>query len=158
MYGAEVDCVDHTLGKEFQPPDNFVEIKTTHWYARNRKLQKWWCQSHLAGIPRILAAYRDNDGFVNSAEIIETESIPQIAARNGFTWKPRTMIGFLEAFLTFVQKMVKDDNLCYCFEGNPEREEVRCSSYPDRNFIPDWYKKHIDQLDLSKDRARNNRD
>ena len=28
MYGAEVDCVDHTLGEEFQPPSNFIEIKT----------------------------------------------------------------------------------------------------------------------------------
>ena len=78
MYGAEVDCVDHTLGEEFKPPSNFIEIKTQQELKdknkktnfRKYKLSKWWAQCYLAGIPRVMAAFRDDRGFVQ--ELIRT--------------------------------------------------------------------------------------
>ena len=61
MYGAEVDCIDHTMGEEFKPPANFIEIKTQQELRdknkksnfRKYKLSKWWAQSYLAGNLRI---------------------------------------------------------------------------------------------------------
>lgn len=58
MYGAEVDCVDHTMDEEYKPPANYIEIKTQQELRdknkksnfRKYKLSKWWAQSYLAGL------------------------------------------------------------------------------------------------------------
>ena len=136
-----MDCIDHTLGPEFQPPANFIEIKTQNELRdknkkanfRKYKLSKWWAQSYLAGIPRVMTAFRDERGFVNNLEIIETQSMPRVAAQEAYAWKPNTMTGFLEKFLTFVRDvMAKVEDVVYCFEWNPEWEGICFTFDPDK--------------------------
>jgi len=157
MYGAEVDCVDHTLDPEKYPsPSNFIEIKTQRELKdkqrkevfRKYKLSKWWAQSFLAGIPRVMTAFRDDRGFVTNLDIIETQSMPRQAALEAYSWKPSTMLGFLERFLTFVRDvMAKVDDCTYVFEWNPEWEGVCFTFDPDQQketfFLPAWYRDHI---------------
>jgi len=174
MYGAEIDCVDHTLGEEFPPPSNFIEIKTQQELKdknkktnfRKYKLSKWWAQCYLAGIPRVMAAFRDDRGFVQQLEIIETAKMPQVAAQEAYSWKPPLMTGFLEKFLTFIRDvMAKVEDVAYVFEWNPEWEGICFTFDPDKTkeyyFIPDWYKKHIEdaahELALKKARAEEER-
>jgi len=55
---------------------------------RKYKLSKWWAQSFLAGIPRVMTAFRDDRGFVTNLDIIETQSMPRQAALEAYSWKP----------------------------------------------------------------------
>ena len=133
LYGAEVDCVDHTLETaHFPPPENFVEIKASVRFTLKHKLQQWWAQSFLVGIPRVLVACHEGDGIVDTLQIIKTESIPRIAARTGCAFEPTKMIDFLEEFLTFVNNVVEEEEVVYCFESKPEWEEIRFSSDSDK--------------------------
>ena len=65
-------------------------------------------------------------------EIIETESMPELAAQAGCPFEPDAMINFLEKFLMFVRKTVEEEDVVYCFETKPEWEEIRFSSDSDK--------------------------
>lgn len=62
--GAEVDCCVQNHPKD--PPKNYVELKTTRLrdsFKQNRnfiryKLLKFWAQSFLSGLPRIVVGHR----------------------------------------------------------------------------------------------------
>ena len=142
MYGAEIDCVDHTLDpKQYAPPGNFIEIKTQQELRdknhksnfRKYKLSKWWAQCYLAGIPRVMAAFRDNRGNVTNLDILETAKMPGMAAQEAYAWKPSTMTGFLQKFLTFIRDvMAKGEDTAYVFEWQPEWEGVAFTFDPDK--------------------------
>lgn len=42
------------------------------------KLLKWWAQSFLPGVPRIVAGFRDHDGVVVSVETYHISKISQL--------------------------------------------------------------------------------
>jgi hypothetical protein len=44
----------------------------------NRKLMKYWIQSFLLGVPRIVVGFRTRDGILVEAKDIETHRIPEI--------------------------------------------------------------------------------
>ncbi len=41
------------------------------------KLMKWWAQSFLVGIPRIICGFRDDEGIVRSMQTFRTSEIPR---------------------------------------------------------------------------------
>jgi RAT1-interacting protein len=43
------------------------------------KLIKWWAQSILIGIPKIVCGFRDDGGVVKRLEEFDTESLPLIS-------------------------------------------------------------------------------
>ena len=53
--------------------------------------------------------------------------------KEAYAWKPNTMTGFLEKFLTFVRDvMAKGEDVCYVFEWQPEWEGVCFTFDPDQ--------------------------
>ncbi len=46
-----------------------------HCYCRY-KLMKWWAQSFLVGVPKIVCGFRDDDGIVKSLQNFKTSMIP----------------------------------------------------------------------------------
>lgn len=156
LYGAEVDCVDPTT--EYPSPANYVEIKTQEMLKdkikktnfRKFKLCKWWAQSYLAGIPRVMTGFRDYRGYVTNLAILETQQMPKLAAQENYAWTVEVMTGFLEKFLTHIRDlMAKVEDVLYVFEWNPEWEGVTFTFVADHRpglyFIPDWYKEHIEE-------------
>jgi hypothetical protein len=96
-----------------------------------------------------MAAYRDDRGFVNHLEIMETQSMPRIASQESYCWSPQVMTGFLEKFLTFIRDvMAKVEDVTYVFEWDPSWEGITLTFDPDQTkeyyFIPQWFKDHID--------------
>lgn len=89
-----------------QPP-NWVELKTsadpqTHnqMLTYERKLLKFWIQSFLLGVPKIIVGFRTQDGFLKRIEEMETASIPGIVKRAGKgTWDGNMCINFTATFL-----------------------------------------------------------
>ncbi|KAH0600301.1 hypothetical protein MHUMG1_01297 [Metarhizium humberi] len=65
-------------------PINWVELKTTAEIRSDhdmdnfhRKLMKFWIQSFLLGVPKIIVGFRTRDGVLVDVKEIETHNIPQ---------------------------------------------------------------------------------
>jgi RAT1-interacting protein len=65
-----------------------------------RKLQKFWIQSFLLGVPRIIVGFRTERGILDHIEEMETKNIPGLVKRHGkATWDGNTCINFTAVFL-----------------------------------------------------------
>ncbi len=88
-------------------PINWVELKTSadirndrDMMTFERKLMKFWIQSFLLGVPKIIVGFRTQDGFLKRIEEIETASIPGTVKRRGKgTWDGNMCVNFTAAFL-----------------------------------------------------------
>jgi RAT1-interacting protein len=107
VLGGEVDAV---WDIKPEPPDtriNWVELKTSadprserDLQAFERKLMKFWIQSFLLGVPKIIVGFRDQNGILVRMEEMETAKIPGAVKRRGRgTWDGNVCINFTAAFL-----------------------------------------------------------
>lgn len=65
-----------------------------------RKLLKFWIQSFLLGVPRIIVGFRSKDGILQSLEELETSQIPRLVKQRGKgTWDGNLCITFTENLL-----------------------------------------------------------
>lgn len=65
-----------------------------------RKLLKFWIQSFLLGVPRIIVGFRSQNGVLQRLEELETKNIPGTVKRQGKgTWDGNLCINFTAAFL-----------------------------------------------------------
>jgi len=84
-----------------------VELKTTADIRSDRdmdnferKLLKYWIQSFLLGVPKIIVGYRSRDGVLLKVQEMETSSIPATVQRRGKAgWDGNVCINFASAFL-----------------------------------------------------------
>uniref|UniRef100_UPI00398F1899 decapping and exoribonuclease protein isoform X2 n=1 Tax=Pristiophorus japonicus TaxID=55135 RepID=UPI00398F1899 len=82
VFSGEVDCKDNS-DPSLKAPQCYLELKTSREiYNPNQersfhrfKLIKWWAQSFLPGVPRIIAGFRDDSGTVVSLQSFETMKI-----------------------------------------------------------------------------------
>jgi hypothetical protein len=88
-------------------PINWVELKTSAEIRNagdmenfNRKLMKYWIQSFLLGVPRIVVGFRTRDGILVEAKDIETHRIPEMVnAYPNPKWNADMCVNFAAAFL-----------------------------------------------------------
>ena len=86
---------------------NWVELKTSaditddkDWLKYERKLLKFWVQSFLLGVPKIVVGFRTKHGILQRLEELETQDIPGIIKRKGKgTWDGNLCINFTASFL-----------------------------------------------------------
>ena len=65
-----------------------------------RKLLKFWVQSFLLGVPKIIVGFRSHNGILQRLEELETKNIPGIVKKQGKgTWDGNLCINFAAAFL-----------------------------------------------------------
>ena len=65
-----------------------------------RKLMRFWIQSHLLGVPKIVVGFRSQAGILTKLEEIQTASIPQTAAQRGVrSWDATVCVNFAAGFL-----------------------------------------------------------
>lgn len=65
-----------------------------------RKLLKFWAQSFLLGVPKIIVGFRDQQGIVHRLEELETAAIPGKVKKLGRgTWDGNICINFAATFL-----------------------------------------------------------
>ncbi|KAL1893399.1 decapping endonuclease targeting mRNA [Ceratocystis pirilliformis] len=117
--GGEVDAIWDSKPKTPGAPINWVELKTskTPRFPRDHevfheKLMKFWIQSFLLGVPRIVVGFRSPDGILESIEELETERIPQIAAQGERArWNANICVNFAAAFLEWLKETVTDEGV-----------------------------------------------
>jgi RAT1-interacting protein len=110
--GGEVDAIWDSKPATPGAPINWVELKTSVEITSerdmdnfHRKLLKFWIQSFLLGVPKIIVGFRSKDGRLLRVEEIETVSIPDSVARRAQSsgrppmWDGNTCINFASAFL-----------------------------------------------------------
>jgi RAT1-interacting protein len=106
ILGGEVDAV---WDVKPEPPDtliNWVELKTSadpcserDLQAFERKLMKFWIQSFLLGVPKIIVGFRDRNGILIRVEEMETAKIPSAVKKGRGMWDGNMCINFTAAFL-----------------------------------------------------------
>ncbi|XP_047428211.1 decapping and exoribonuclease protein [Mugil cephalus] len=149
LFSGEVDCRDRDP-KAPAPPTCYVELKTSVEICTPKqrsnfhrfKLLKWWAQSFLPGVPRVVAGFRDHDGVVVSLETFHISKISQLIKNEYNCWKPTVCMNFCCDFLSFVKDVVTEDSpsVVYLFSWEPHRDVTytvhRDSQY---SFLPHWY-------------------
>ncbi|XP_042228671.1 decapping and exoribonuclease protein-like [Homarus americanus] len=150
VYGAEVDGADPSTYKTpHSDLKSFVELKTGKEPVQDRdyralcrfKLMKWWSQSYLVGIPRVVCGFRNTDGKVHTLKTYDVEEMSSIAQDH---WKPEIMLNFLNKFLEFVKTCVQvdDPEAVYKFQRECNGGDISCTYLghdPQWAFMPKWY-------------------
>ena len=110
---AEVDCRDGAKSKK--SPMNYIELKC-RLEADNdnrymHKYMRYWLQSYLAGVPRIVEGVRDNEGKLLRLEEFETSKIPEVCKQYrkslGKGWNDTKILDFLAMALTKISKLCR---------------------------------------------------
>ncbi|XP_066546360.1 decapping and exoribonuclease protein isoform X2 [Amia ocellicauda] len=148
LFSGEVDCMEE-CPKYPTAPGYYVEMKTSlkpngEDFFYRHKMLKWWAQSFLVGLSRIFAGYRNTSGIVHKTEMFEVQSIPELCQKNiQNSWEPQVCMNFLCEFLSFVQKVVTQDNpsVVYLFTFDPSQRTISVSIQEDaeHSIIPSWY-------------------
>ncbi|GMR36153.1 hypothetical protein PMAYCL1PPCAC_06348, partial [Pristionchus mayeri] len=115
-YSAEIDAVDEIAG------DRFVELKTTGEKLNEKfwayKAHKWWLQSTLSGIDRIVVGHRNPSGVVVQVRNMDTKNL----SSNRMT---DVMMTFLSAVLSEIERRLeKDGSLQIQIRYSPKDKKV----------------------------------
>lgn len=117
IIGGEVDAVWDCKPDRKEDPIHWVELKTSAEIRNDRdmlkyerKLLKFWAQSFLLGVPKIIVGFRDQYGIVHRLEELETASIPVKVKKAGKgTWDGNICINFAAAFLEWLKSVIQGE-------------------------------------------------
>lgn len=149
LIGAEVDCC--LMNNSQKPPANYIELKTTRIMYKFKqkanfaryKLLKFWAQSFLAGIPKIVVGMRNDDGVVSQITSYETLNIPHVSKQHSNEWDASVCMNFLDALLTWLKEEVTQEgpDIVYMihFEYPFEKISIKLVDDGSERFLPDWF-------------------
>ncbi|XXH00320.1 hypothetical protein Hte_006663 [Hypoxylon texense] len=117
--GGEVDAIWDSKPMQKGAPINWIELKTSveirddrSMQNFERKLMKFWIQSFLLGVPKIIVGFRSQQGILTKLEEIQTSQIPETAAKRGVrSWNANTCINFACAFLEWLRNTIDDEGV-----------------------------------------------
>ena len=149
VFGAEVDCCVKSGSKTSNPPLNYIELKTSRIIENDRmqcsferyKLLKWWAQSFLAGIPKVICGFRNDDGVVKKLKTFTTLEIPSLVAGSQNMWTGSVCLNFCNQLLDWVKSVVDDEHVVYMLHWREPftHVELELSKCQDDVFLRDWY-------------------
>jgi RAT1-interacting protein len=110
---------------------SYVELKTSKLPVNERdevtferKLQKFWAQSFLLGVGKIVVGFRDDHGTLLSTRDFETQAIPAIAKRSQRRlWDGNHSIDFTTEALRWIKEQIHEGGVWrikYDPKGNRE--------------------------------------
>ena len=97
-----------------------MELKTSRELTTPRsiatfeqhKLLKFWAQSFLLGVPRIIVGFRSERNTLVSLQLLETMKIPaQVRERGTTMWDGNVCINFTAKFLEFLREIITEDGI-----------------------------------------------
>ncbi|KAH7152295.1 RAI1 like PD-XK nuclease-domain-containing protein [Dactylonectria estremocensis] len=117
--GGEVDAIWDSKPETKGSPINWVELKTSaeirnHGDKENfhRKLMKYWIQSFLLGVPKIMVGFRTRDGILVNVDEIETHKIPEtVNSQPNPKWNADMCVNFAGVFLDWLTKTINDEGV-----------------------------------------------
>lgn len=114
--GGEVDAVWDQKPENPSEGINYVELKTSKRIESERdainyerKLMKFWAQSFLLGVPKIIVGFRTHDGILVGTEELETQDIPKMTKRSGRgLWNANICLNFANAVLEWIVQTIPE--------------------------------------------------
>ena len=93
---------------------HYCELKTSKVIESDRdrinfekfKMLKFWAQSFLLGVPRIIVGFRDNMGILKREEEFETLRIPGMVRQGSNSWDGNVCINFAGEVLAFIRASI----------------------------------------------------
>ncbi|KAJ1329490.1 RAT1-interacting protein [Microdochium nivale] len=147
--GGEVDAIWDSKPAEQGKPINWVELKTSAEIRDERgmanferKLMKFWIQSFLLGVPKIIVGFRTQGGILSKLEEIKTVAIPETAARRGVrSWDANTCINFASGFLDWLKTAINDEGVWRIRRGTRSQtiEVFRIEETGHGKILPDEF-------------------
>ncbi|CAG8782022.1 8880_t:CDS:2, partial [Acaulospora morrowiae] len=119
IMGAEVDCIGESKPeRHLDPINNYIELKTSRIIKREEenykfekyKLLKFWAQSFLIGIPRIIVGFRDDNGIVKNIREFKTMEIPRMVRGKNGMWDAAVCLNFANEFFDWLKTIVIIDD------------------------------------------------
>jgi RAT1-interacting protein len=147
VIGAEVDGID-------EQTNEYIELKTSKTPSSQfderffkEKLMKYWLQSYLAGIPKVLVGFRDKKGFVRSLEYYKVSEMPRLV-RGHVRWDPNAILLMGDQFFTWLNNQIASDKTVHGNEFSFQlRHSLNGAGLIEYNTtaevaaeLPDWYK------------------
>ncbi|KAJ5491619.1 Decapping nuclease rai1 [Penicillium diatomitis] len=119
VLGGEVDAVWDCKPVLKEHPIHWVELKTSAEIRNDRdmvkyerKLLKFWAQSFLLGVPKIIVGFRDQQGIVRRLEELDTASIPgKVKSVGRGSWDGNICINFAAGFLDWLKQVVQGEGV-----------------------------------------------
>eukprot|EP00049_Salpingoeca_infusionum_P018315 m.356637 g.356637 ORF g.356637 m.356637 type:complete len:656 (-) comp17594_c0_seq1:2610-4577(-) len=151
LAAGEVDATDPVTGEllELKTVIDMATAKPTH---KKFRLMKWWAQSHLAGIKRLVAGYRDNDHTLARMETLDVEGIPAHCAEGNeerpFWFPAQCFQALVHAFDVLERKATPEEFLLVKFDDTrPSSIRIARSKDPRYAFLPQWFAEMFDIKD-----------
>ncbi|KAI5806651.1 RAI1 like PD-XK nuclease-domain-containing protein [Peziza echinospora] len=132
VLGGEVDAIWNGTPNSQDNPPVYVELKTSKTIssegdkvAFERKMMRFWAQSFLLGVPKIIVGFRDRDGYLEDLDELDTTSLPGRARKSGRNlWDGNTCINFAAALLEWLKSVIVDDGRVWRIRYRDERVGV----------------------------------
>jgi RAT1-interacting protein len=107
----------------------------------SKKLLKFWAQSFLLGVPRIVVGFRaDRGNAVVSQQTLETMRIPaQVMERGSNMWDGNVCINFTAKFLEFLRETITQDGEVYGISFDKGDKHIRVFKKEGKSFLTDEY-------------------
>ena len=157
ILGGEVDCVmgEKPSGKD--EPIPWIELKTTaeppNDHPREiqkfeRKLLRFWAQSFLLGVPKVIVGYRTTEGYLTRLQEFETQRIPGMVSRGQGTWNGNICINMTAKFLDHLKTVVVGEGVWRIKRArNSKQIEFRkIEETGTGDIVPNAFKAHRDRV------------
>ena len=160
LFTAEIDCKDGARSRK--PPMNYIELKCRLESDNNNrymhKYMRYWLQSYLAGVPRIVEGVRDNEGKLLRLEEFETTEIPEVCKQYreslGKGWNDTKILDFLAMTLTKISKLCRNNpEIMVQVKFDPKEKRLTASLVSDYERVKLW-KDGLSRLDSSAQRRK----
>ncbi|CAB4490811.1 unnamed protein product [Rhizophagus irregularis] len=146
IMGAEVDClIDVKPPYPENPINRYIELKTTKILKNERdnflferyKLIKFWAQSFLIGLPKIIVGFRDDDGNLCSLKEIKTLEIPRMVRGKDKMWDAVICLNFLNEFFEWLRRVIdiEDANSSYVISFKEPYQEIEVTFCHNKNPV-----------------------
>ncbi|KAF2854451.1 RAI1-domain-containing protein [Plenodomus tracheiphilus IPT5] len=118
LLGGEVDGLLAPKPSDPEVPIQWVELKTSeelpppqHQQHRDilkfeRKLLKFWAQSFLLGVPKIIVGFRSKSGILRNLQTFNTHELPGMVRRGTACWDGDICINFATEMLGWLKSVV----------------------------------------------------
>jgi RAT1-interacting protein len=123
ILGGEVDGLLAPKPTDPDAPVQWAELKTSEELpppARQqhrdilkfeRKLLKFWAQSFLLGVPKIIVGFRSKAGILRGLQTFNTHELPGLVRRGTNCWDGNVCINFATEFLGWLKETIKEEGV-----------------------------------------------
>lgn len=158
MLAGEVDCILGEKPDDPSAPIPWVELKTTaeppnqnprEIQKFERKMLRFWAQSFLLGVPKVMVGFRTNDGYLTRIQEFETQRMPGMVSRGQNSWNGNVCINMTAAFLEFLKNTVMNTEGVWRVKRAKNAREVQVFKVEQDGtgrVIPDSFKAHREKL------------